>query len=264
MLMGKNKLMINNFKFGIELESNLSPYDAQKYTRKGWKLQREHCGSEIISPILEGYKGLLELRRQVKLLSTIPVSRISFERCGLHVHIDIQDFCLGDLKRLLILSTRFNNVIFALMDGNRWDNRHAKQCGFKEKDIHKIKEWNDIRATQPYGRYHGLNLHAFEKHGTAEFRYASGTFNWQIVYSLTAMYLRMVALARSVDGAIPKRRHVSINTLSRNKETFFDALGLKGHTRKVLNNLFDKNKNSKKKTDYAITELPTFIGCMSK
>ena len=116
-----NKLSIKDFKFGIELEANLDAWsmiDKMKY-EPGWTSHDEHCGAEIVSPILRGYKGVMAVRRQIRHMWKWK-KEIQFGDCGLHIHIDVQHFNLGQAKRLLLLASRFDQTLFCMMNGSRW------------------------------------------------------------------------------------------------------------------------------------------------
>lgn len=247
-----SSLSITEFRFGIELESTLHNTRIGKYVRtgQGWTHHAEHCGSEIVSPPLKGHAGLLELRRQIMALSKIETDvigsksrELSFLNCGLHVHVDVQDYTLGDAKRLLLVASRFDSVIYALMDPCRRSNKYCNHCDYSEDRIEAIANVNDLQYIQKNQRYSGVNFYAFAKHGTVEFRYARGTFHWPTIYALVSMYLRMVALGKSW-REIPKLyTGRAKDKLNRNKEIFFDALDIKRESglRTALNAMFKKN-----------------------
>jgi hypothetical protein len=245
-------LSISGFKFGVELESTLQNGSVEKYVRhkQGWKNHQEHCGSEVVSPILSGYAGMLELRRQIKALNkadayTVGKDKLlSFENCGLHVHVDVQDFTLGDAKRLLLIASRFDPIIYMLMDPCRRTNKYCNHCDYDEERIAAITNLAELQQIQKNQRYSGVNFWAFPKHGTVEFRYAMGTFHWPTIYGLVAMYLRMVALAKSMKPIPEQVKGRARDKNKKNKEIFFDALELKGATRKVLDTLFANNSTA--------------------
>ena len=268
-----NKLLISGFKFGIELECNIEAWKmAEKMTfEPGWRCHDEHCGAEIVSPVLHGYGGLLSLRRQLRHLWKWR-KKITFADCGLHVHVDIQDFNLGQLKRLLTIASRFDQTIFCMLDGCRWNNNYTRRCNYDEKKIRTAKGLSSLQNLQRNDRYSGLNLHAFSKHGTAEFRYAMGSADWQKIYSLTVLYLKMVAAARS-DMEIPKSNPVSefgakatgiknakenLKILQKNRDILFDFLLIRGAARKTLVAMFDANvfdtTNRNNKSSAQLTE----------
>ena len=248
-----DKILIKDFRFGIELESNLGLQSVNNNLKfeSGWTAHGEHCGSEIVSPILHGYVGLMSVRRQLRNLWKWK-DKIGFRHCGLHVHIDIQDFNLGQAKRLVLIASRFDETIFCLMHGCRWKNTYTRRCNYKEKSIKTIYSLYQLQELQADGdRYAGLNLHAFSKHGTVEFRYAMGSADWQKIYSLISLYLRMVGAAK-LDIEIPetnplgilgplKKTKKNLKILEKNKDAFFDFLQTKGYVRGCLEKMFTTN-----------------------
>lgn len=220
----------------------------------GWTCHDEHCGSEIVSPILVGYSGIMSVKRQLKHMWTWQKS-IEFADCGLHVHVDIQHFTLGNAKRLLLIASRFDQTIYCMMDGPRWNNNYARRCIYDESKIKSAKTLIQLQSLQVNGRYYGSNLYAFSKHGTVEFRYAMGSANWEKIYSLISLYLRMVAVAQSdmeitkvnpvdsfkeLDSHLVKPKE-NLIILRSNRDAFFDMLQLKGAIRESLAAMFDSN-----------------------
>jgi|SRR5690606_18370179 len=249
-------LSIAGFRFGVELESTIHNLHIGKYVRtsQGWTHHGEHCGSEIVSPPLVGHAGLLELRRQINALSKIDTNilgnkerNLSFLNCGFHVHVDVQDFTLGDAKRLLLIASRFDPVIYSLMDPCRRANKYCNHCDYSEERIESITNVHELQSIQKNQRYSGVNFYAFVKHGTVEFRYARGTFHWPTIYSLVNMYLRMVALAKSFNEIPKPLGGRTKDKLSRNKDIFLDALDIKKESgiRETLDQMFNKNSTAK-------------------
>ncbi len=251
------KLNISKFKFGIELESNIDVDNVDETVtfEKGWWVKDEHCGSEIISPPLVGYKGLMSLRNQLRNLWKGRKS-ISFQDCGLHIHVDIQHFNMGDIKRLMLLANRFDQTIFCMMESTRWRNSYSRRIEYDEEKIRKATSLRQLQSIQYGGdRYAGLNLMAFPKHGTIEFRYLMGTADWQKIYSIISMYLRMVAFSRTrteIPTVTPvnedrasivwiKNKNALIPKLALNCTKFFNILQISGNTRDVLTDMFNTN-----------------------
>lgn len=142
-----------------------------------------------------------------------------------------------------------------MMDGPRWTNTYASRCSYDEKKIKTITSLAGLQDIQINGtRYAGLNMHAFSKHGTVEFRYAMGSADWQKIYSLTSMYLRMIAAATSKEE-IPNVIKIkgilgraaldnitkNIKSLEKNRDTFFDFLQIKGGVKSHLYKMFNDN-----------------------
>lgn len=239
-------LKISNFKFGVELELEVScsKIENSNILLPDWIVHFEHCGSEIVSPPLCGYNGLLAVRRQlIKLWDRMHAGSIKFYDCGLHVHVDIQHFNLGHAKRMLKLCSRYDNTMFSMMDKCRRDNHFCRHLKYTDLKINKCINLKQLQELQEYDRYSAVNLYAFSKHGTVEFRYASGSADWQKIYSLTSLYLRIVAFAYS-DLEIPPKEKTSYSPMNMesNRNMLFNTLGIRGGVRRVLNHLVQSSE----------------------
>lgn len=251
-------LSISGFKFGVEIELGIygDVFHDEVELPDGWTSHDEHCGVEVVSPPLMGRKGLLSVRECLRRIWNA-FDTIEFNDCGFHVHIDIQHFTLRNAKRLLKLGSRFDEVIYSIMDPARYQNYFCRHVNYDDKSIDACRSLNDFFELQGGERYRGINMLAFSKHGTVEFRYARGTASWRIIYSLISMYMRMIAFAESdidiptVDfptwnGAGPNFQRKKLEALSRAKDTFFDLLEIRGGVRAVLNEMFEKNHHHAK------------------
>jgi hypothetical protein len=149
-------------------------------------------GSELVSPILSGLKGLAQVYDALLLLKEFPEIQVN-ETCGFHVHhgVDPEKFSDRHLFQLLRIVSIFEGYIYCLLPEER---RQAEACRPLEIDLY---EWyrNDNRLETPVvqklwysqengddaqsprnrkihpTRYHGLNLHSYWYRHTIEFRY---------------------------------------------------------------------------------------------
>jgi hypothetical protein len=247
-------LHISSFKFGVEIELGLDEDEFENDVElpDGWISHDEHCGVEVVSPPLMGRKGLLSVRECIRRIWE-QYDEISFDDCGLHVHVDIQHFRLGHAKRLLKLGSRFDEVIYSIMDAARYNNHFCRHVTYADEQIDKCYSLDDFFKLQKNERYSGINFFAFSKHGTVEFRYAKGTANWQTIYSLISMYLRMIAFAGSslplptvslpaLNGAGPQYQEMKAKQIGDAKNLFFDLLEIRGGVREVLDRMYEQNR----------------------
>jgi hypothetical protein len=150
-------------------------------------------GAELVSPILSGVKGLVELYLVINLLHGFPEIMVN-ETCGFHVHhgVDPESFGNKELFQLLRIVAIFENYIYHLLPESR---RQAETCRPLEIELYEwfrrngsmreaplVKNlWyspenrDDAKVSQQRRlhptRYHGLNLHSYWYRGTIEFRY---------------------------------------------------------------------------------------------
>lgn len=150
-------------------------------------------GSELVSPILSGLKGLVELYEVLLLLQEFPEIQVN-ESCGFHVHhgVNQDEFGNQELFQLMRIISIFEGYIYHLLPEER---RKADTCRPLEVDLYDWYRREDSGKPIPrvqnlwYSpenlddlktprhrkhhptRYHGLNLHSYWYRGTIEFRY---------------------------------------------------------------------------------------------
>ncbi len=150
-------------------------------------------GNELVSPILTGLKGLVELYEVLLLLQEFPELQVN-ETCGFHVHhgVDRSEFDNRELFQLMRIISIFEGYIYHLLPEER---RRAETCRplevdlydwyrreGSEEDIPRVQSlWyspenrDDLKTPRHHKfhptRYHGLNLHSYWYRGTIEFRY---------------------------------------------------------------------------------------------
>ena len=150
-------------------------------------------GGELVSPILSGVKGLVQIYRAIRLLQEFPEIQAN-ETCGFHVHhgVEAEKFGNRELFQLLRIVAIFENYIYRLLPEER---RIADTCRPLEIDLYewfrrdgserrepRVKTlWyspenrDDLKTPRQRRlhptRYHGLNLHSYWYRGTVEFRY---------------------------------------------------------------------------------------------
>jgi hypothetical protein len=139
------------------------------------------------------------------------------DKCGLHVHADARDYHTSDLRRLIILYSAVERVMFELVSRTRMGNRYCQACGHKylamlandtskgHKDFRKALHWTLYKPEDEKGkelgshfssakhskyhesRYYALNLHTFFYRETVEFRLHESHLNPE-VYTNWALF----------------------------------------------------------------------------
>lgn len=186
-----------NRKFGIELEIvgithqtalrvlhavgiNVQDESYNHTTRGHWKLVPDGSvrgGFEVVSPILEGERGIEEAMTVAEALSDAgaTVNR----SCGFHVHFDAADLSAADVKAIVHRYAAYEAEIDAFMPPSRRGNTNS-YCGsvtrFLNRRFDEARTIDELAAAQP-GRYFKVNLQSYRRHGTLEFRQHSGTVN---------------------------------------------------------------------------------------
>ena len=148
-------------------------------TRDHWKLVYDASLSgndtfELVSPILVGEDGLRELETVCWVLDLCDV-KIN-DSCGLHVHMDAANFNMDTWKNLALTYKRLESVIDSFMPRSRRDNQYCRSLNaISEVKIRSASTISELQRVFNNQRYYKLNLEAYSRHRTVEFRQHSGT-----------------------------------------------------------------------------------------
>jgi len=203
-----------NRKFGIEIEAYNCSRErlarelreagievmVESYnhtTRPHWKLVTDSSISgndtfELVSPILVGEVGLRELEKVCWILDLCDVKVNG--SCGLHVHIDAAGFSM-ETWRNLALSYKH------LEPASRRDNYYCKGLGHVSDEMIRSAQTVDELKNRIGNRYHKVNLEAYSRHKTVEFRQHSGTTNFTKMRNWVLFLHKLVTFATR--GQVP-------------------------------------------------------------
>lgn len=151
-------------------------------TRNHWKLVTDSSLTgnntfELVSPVLEGEAGLKELEKVCWVLEFCDV-KVN-DSCGLHIHMDAADFDLQTWKNLALSYKHLERVIDSFMPQSRRQNYYCKGLSsISASDIQAAQNIYDLRAAFGNNRYRKVNIEAYARHRTVEFRQHSGTTNF--------------------------------------------------------------------------------------
>lgn len=190
--------------------------------RSHWKITTDSSvsdgrgmpGIEVVSPILRGEAGLAELR---KVADALNVAGATANRsCGLHVHVGADDLSLEDIKTVVRRYTAFESVIDTFMPQSRRGDNNTF-C----KSMSRWSTWEGHRLTgcdtlsqlrsSYFDRYYKINLAAFIRQGTLEFRQHSGTVqadkitNW-VRFVVNFVETSRVSVVETVETPAPAAR----------------------------------------------------------
>ena len=179
--------------------------------------------AEIVSPsreiLMRGEAGLETLRKAAKVISDFGCS--VDPRCGTHVHVGVRDSDyeqlgsparferLGFFKELLKTYSKFEPVFDSLMARSRRESNNpmCRPITFS-RDAENATTIDALLRVYGLSRngndrhYSKLNLGAYIRHGTVEFRQHQGTTNAQKIENWVKLCLRMVAhAARNTERA---------------------------------------------------------------
>ena len=188
-----------NHRFGVEIEAyncsrerlarelrdagiQVSVEGYNHDARNHWKLVTDSSLEgrdtfELVSPILVGEEGLKELETVCWVLDACDV-KVN-ESCGFHVHMDASDFSIETWKNLALSYKHIETLIDSFMPRSRRDNRYCKSLNaLPEARIIRAATIHELQQVFGNNRYYKVNLEAYSRHRTVEFRQHSGTINF--------------------------------------------------------------------------------------
>lgn len=174
---------------------------------------------ELVSPILHGEAGIDELEKVCWVLELCDV-KVN-DSCGLHIHMDAHDFTMDTWHNLAISYKRLEPVIDAFMPGSRRNNRYCKSLnGISETAINRAQTINDLRRVFHSDRYHKVNLEAYARHCTVEFRQHGGSTNFTKMSAWIHFLEKMITFAQA--GTVqPRTTLENIPFLSDTEKLYF-------------------------------------------
>ena len=165
-----------------------------------WKLVTDGSLSgnntfELVSPILHGEQGLEELEKVCWVLDLCN-AKVN-DSCGLHVHMDAAEFDLQTWKNLIITYKRLENVIDHFMPRSRRNNSYCRTLvAISEASINRASNISALRAAFEHDRYRKVNLEAYARHRTVEFRQHGGSTNFTKMSTWIHFLSKMITFAK--------------------------------------------------------------------
>jgi len=144
---------------------------------------------ELVSPILRGGKGLMNLHQTLQSVNALDLSLN--KSMGVHVHVGMSKFKFGAIRRICQQFVRFEYAFDEIVppsrrgDENKYtrSNRNNPRLSWHEGGglvaaIGRCGGMEELRNLVSPDRYYKLNLHSFLKHRTLEFRQHSATTDY--------------------------------------------------------------------------------------
>lgn len=190
-------------RFGLEVNNSLDHYN-HRDSRTAWKIMTD--GSlraddkteymlEIVSPILSGRAGWTQL--EIMTLVAEKVGLRVNSTCGTHAHIGVAEESWNTLRNVIVnYSLAFAAYGKVLEESRRrtdWaDNYNSSQLG-RIRNAGSL----DAAARAIGGRYYAVNLQAYARHKTLEFRQHGATLDFRKIQSWVKDKMELVTWSRS-------------------------------------------------------------------
>jgi len=169
---GANRHEVSRLVNANNVECKVEDYNHT--TRDHWKIVTDasvYNGYEIVSPILQGENGLLQVAKVCEALNEAG-ARVDVS-CGLHVHLDASEMTMAEIKSVYTRYAKFEEQIDLCMPRSR---RNSRWCASIKRNVTAIHQTSEkAEAGRAVGRYFKLNLCNLGRSGSIEFRQHSGT-----------------------------------------------------------------------------------------
>lgn len=157
----------------------------------------EYCGLELVSPILKGAQGYMELKKALTALKQAG-ARVNIT-CGVHVHLGVKDL---NQEQLVKVAKAYNNQQVSLKwltSKSRRNGNNSYAHSLRTSYIHDFQGHliNNPERIKHMGRYYTLNLASYAKHGTFEFRWLNGSINFEKISTWIQLHIAFVEEAKT-------------------------------------------------------------------
>lgn len=186
-----------------------------------WTLKSEHCGMEITSPVFEANQTSFDIIRDVidHLRTNFRGSRTIRQDCGLHVHVDIQEFTLEQIRNLCKTFHSFEGALLQLQPNSRRRNSYCTRLDqfntdwINNFDPDNLEQRYDRDGNFIYDHSSGINFCRFSDRGTIEIRYGAGTIRGMKAIGWLRTLLMLVEISKSINSSVELSPTESIDDL---------------------------------------------------
>jgi hypothetical protein len=182
------------------------------HSRPHWKIVTDGSlgdysrGVEVVSPVLQGEDGIAQMRLVCDALTDFGCT--VNQSAGFHVHVGAAGEGLGFFKKLVRLYQTYERVIDGMMPASRRASTNSYSRSLQgaspsainaATSLSQLANVIQMASRASADRYHKVNITAFSRHSTVEFRQHSGTVDATKAENWVRLCLKMVAAAKRAD-----------------------------------------------------------------
>lgn len=165
-----------------------------------WELKHDGSvrgeGLELVSPKLYGEEGQATVRR---VLDAINAVGATVDRsCGIHVHVDFRGRNVAQIRDAVLPILRSQDAIYSMCAPSRRSNHYSP--AWTESQLQQLRGATEASTIAYMGPRGFVNLQAFPRHGSVEFRSHGGSTNPTKILAWVRMLLAAVAWGESHSG----------------------------------------------------------------
>lgn len=182
-------------------------------TRSHWKIttdssvrdNRGNPGIEVVSPILSGTAGMTALKTVADALNAAGAT--ANKTCGIHVHVGASDLSIDEIKMIVKRYASFETVIDSYMPVSRRASNNQYLKSMSDWSAYygaALAECQTVSAMSARGwdRYYKINLAAYVRQGTIEFRQHSGSVSSEKIGNWVLFVLNFVEVSRQLVASV--------------------------------------------------------------
>jgi len=241
--------MMSNRTFGIEIEAfGITRQAAQTALRNAgidariegynhearghWKIVCDASvpdGFEVVSPVLKGEQGLSVAKKALDALNAAN-ARVDV-RCGLHLHAYAGDLTAAEIATVVRRYAKFEDEIDAWMAPSRRGNanrfcRSVRSFLQSGSVMQKLASRSTAEACDAFGtRYAKVNLEAWRRHRTIEFRQHGGTVEAEKALAWIRFGLGFIEESRRVAAGTNTQALIPTNSKMATVMTMLSRMG---------------------------------------
>lgn len=186
-------------------------------------------GCEVVSPVLSGAQGLAQVKGVLKAMNKAGAKADA--RCGLHVHVGAGDLSTMELQHVARRYAAFESTIDTFINPSRRGNQ-GEYCRSMDGVVKKLDKvtygTSKDLIRQLGGRYFKLNLQAYLKHGTIEFRQLEGTTSWTKVCNWIEFCVSFVEASRLETNVVQAYATKALEDTKKNPKEFSELVRYNG------------------------------------
>lgn len=133
------------------------------------------------------------------------------DRTSVHIHIDVRDMEIQQLKKMLLLYTVFEETFFKWSDFSRYDNNYCRSIEYHHDIVERMS--NIINIPDDSGehlsyhlikgnKYDAINYLSIKQRGSLEFRLMRGTYDSKTILQWINLLLCLKLAAKDEDIVI--------------------------------------------------------------
>lgn len=152
---------------------------------------------EVVSPILRGEDGIAEMQRVMAALRAAGAHVDA--QCGMHVHVGMEALTGHEIASLIDLYAARQTAVNTVLPGDRRRSQWARTLGtaFRQNVTGQFRRTGTVAVGYHGDRYRTVNVCAFPRYGTLEFRQHGGTLNGEKAAAWVRMLWAMATAAAS-------------------------------------------------------------------